>query len=374
MYFCPKCNVSLKRVKGVPGIHWVCTTCDSRSSMIALLRKTVPTAIVNNLWKTAKTGKYPRHRECPACNNLMAEIPVAVPDGIQSLDVCTVCQFVWFDKGEFKTLPDVSNGYQNQPPLSDEAREKLARWELEKLKEKERMESANSGQPVEDWHSIPGFFGLPVEIDAKAVNSKPIITWGVTALVTIASVIAFFNLRNTIDNYGLVPENCLRYGGLTFFTSFLIHAGVIHLLGNMYFLFVFGDNVEDWLGSKRFVFLLLLSIFVGDVAHILVAPNSTVPCIGASGGISGVLTFYALKFPHVRLGIFLYFPNRFYLKLRSLGGYWVQFPAYLLFFIWVVLQIFGVWLQVKGYSNVSSLAHLGGAIVGFVFWFVTRNE
>lgn len=365
MYFCPNCNVSLKRVKGAQGVHWLCTTCDGRSSMIVLLRKIVPAAIVNSLWNSAKSGKYPRRRDCPACNNLMAEIPVAVPDGVQNLDVCTICQFIWFDMGEFETLPNILKETHQVPLLSEEAKEKLGLWELEKLKERERIKNMRGGNAAEDWHWIPGILGLPVELDAKIINSKPIVTWSVTALVTIISVIAFFDLRNSIDHYGLVPANWFRYGGLTFLTSFALHGGIIHLLSNMYFLFVFGDNVEDWLGSKRFIFLLITATIVGNIAHILGDPNSLIPCIGASGGISGVLAFYALQFPHVRLGVLFGF--RFRIR-------WFQFPASVLFFIWVAIQFFGVWLQLKNYSNVSSLAHIGGAFVGFVFWLTTRKN
>lgn len=374
MYFCPNCNVSLKRVMEVKGIHWVCTTCEGRSSMISLLRKTAPTAIVNNLWISAKSNNYPRRRECSACNNLMTEIPIAVPDGIQKIDVCVTCQFVWFDKEEYQSIPNHSDLVQQKPPLSDAAREKIAEWELERQKQKENDEFLKSGSPKENWHWIPGYLGLPVELDAKPVEVKPIVTWGVTGLVTIASVIALFNLTNTIANYGLVPANWSRYGGFTLITSFLIHGSILHLISNMYFLFIFGDNVEEWLGTKRFLFLLFISAFVGNVAHIASSPHSMVPCIGASGGVSGVLTFYALKFPHVKIGINLFtYLGRFAVLNGKRGG-WFYFPAILLFLIWVLIQFLGVYLQLFGYSNVSYAAHLGGAFVGLVFWFCTKDE
>jgi membrane associated rhomboid family serine protease/Zn-finger nucleic acid-binding protein len=263
--------------------------------MIVLLRKIVPAAIVNNLWRTAKSGKHMRHRACPACNNPMVEIPVAVPDGIQKLDVCTTCQFIWFDRGEYETLPNILKESHQVPLLSEDAKEKLGLWELEKLKERERNKIMTEGNAAEDWHWVPGIFGLPVEIDAKIISSKPIVTWSITALVTITSLIAFFDLSNSIQHYGLVSANWFRNGGLTFFTSFALHGGIIHLVSNMYFLFIFGDNVEDWLGSKQFLFLLLTAMVVGDIAHILGDPSSLAPCIGASGGISGVLAFYVFS-------------------------------------------------------------------------------
>jgi len=124
-----------------------------------------------------------------------------------------------------------------------------------------------------------------------------------------------------------------RHGGLTFLTSFLLHSGVFHLLGNVYFLLVFGNNVEDWLGKWRFLLLLLCATLIGDVVHVFGNADSTTPCIGASGGISGVVAFYALKFPRVRLGFLM----RLYLWFR-----WISVPAYAMFFIWMPMQFLGV--------------------------------
>jgi membrane associated rhomboid family serine protease len=133
----------------------------------------------------------------------------------------------------------------------------------------------------------------------------------------------------------------------------------------MYFLLVFGDNVEEWLGKKLFILLLASAAFVGDVAHIVWDPNSDVPSIGASGGISGIVTFYALTFPRARIGVlFGIFP-----VIR-----WIRVPAYSLFLVWVLMQLFGVWQQVSGFSNVSSLAHLGGISMGFMFWMLGSSR
>jgi membrane associated rhomboid family serine protease len=88
---------------------------------------------------------------------------------------------------------------------------------------------------------------------------------------------------------------------LTFVTSFFLHAGIIHLAGNMYFLLAFGHAVENFLRPLRYLALIALAAFIGDLAHIALDPRSQTPCIGASGGIAGVITFYALNFPRMRL-------------------------------------------------------------------------
>src|SRR5438045_7854469 len=89
------------------------------------------------------------------------------------------------------------------------------------------------------------------------------------------------------------------------------------------------------------------------------APNSTIPCIGASGGIAGVITFYALAFPQAKIG-FLW---RYFYYFR-----WIRLPAWFVFVLWIFFQIIGAYEQKIGISSVSSFAHLGGAGVGLVTW------
>ena len=93
----------------------------------------------------------------------------------------------------------------------------------------------------------------------------------------------------------------------------------------------------------------------------MVAVHSTAPSIGASGGISGIIAFYALEFPRARLGFLL----RYYWRFG-----WIQIPVWAAFALWILLQFFGVYAQVAGFSNVSALAHLGGTAVGLFFWLI----
>lgn len=364
MFICPNCKISLKKVSSSNGVFWLCLSCDGRSATLALLRKNIPAPVVNQLWLTAKSGKYPRKRSCPACYKMMAEVPVQIEDGKQFLDVCTVCQFIWFDRNEYADMPKIPEApklakeFENIP---QEARLKMALWKIEQIKEQDRINHLNAITPEEDWHWIPGFLGMPVEVENKGSKSIPIITWAISAITILISVYAFFDLKRYVDHFGFIPSRFERYGGLTFLTSFFFHADIFHLLGNMYFFFIFGDNVEDWLGRKRYLILLISATILGNIIHLLGQPNSAIPCIGASGGISGVLTFYALKFPHARLDIIFY-------------GRWLHFPAMVLFFIWIGIQFLGVFSQLTGHSNVSALAHLGGVTVGVGFWFVTRKE
>jgi membrane associated rhomboid family serine protease len=248
--------------------------------------------------------------------------------------------------------------------LPQEAKERLAMLEIDQIRERGSHDRILENEPEDAWHWIPGLLGMPVEHDAEPLRSLPWVTWGVAAIIVVLSLLSFSDLQGVVNNYGLVPAELGRHFGLTFLSSFFLHGGVWHLVGNVYFLLVFGDNAEDWLGKGRFLLLVVCAAFVGDIVHILGDPRSTTPCIGASGGISGILAFYALKFPKVKIG-FLF---RFAFLFR-----WCRVSAQAMFTFWLIMQAFGTWAQIAGFSNVSSLAHLGGVAVGFIFWFLTKR-
>jgi membrane associated rhomboid family serine protease len=272
---------------------------------------------------------------------------------------------VWFDGQEYSALPQIQRQLSWSETLPQEAREKLALLEIEAIRNRAEHDAGSDAAPDAWWQWIPGVLGMPVEQNAGGMRALPWITWGVAVLITVVSAVAFFDLSTAIERFGLIPAAFGRYGGLTLLSSFLLHGGWMHLVGNVYFLLIFGDNVEDWLGRWRFLLLLVCATVMGGVAHILGDPNATTPCIGASGGISGVLTFYALRFPRVRLRLLL----RLYFWFR-----WISLPAYVMLLVWVGMQGIGVWVQLSGFGHVSSLAHLGGAGVGMLFWLITKDE
>src|SRR5438477_12429303 len=122
---------------------------------------------------------------------------------------------------------------------------------------------------------------------------------------------------------------------------------------------------KNFLGPLRYIALIALAAFVGDLLHIASAPASTIPCIGASGGIAGLITFYALAFPQAKIG-FLW---RYFYYFR-----WIRLPAWFVFVLWILFQIIGAYEQKIGISSVSSFAHLGGAAVGVAAWAVCRKS
>ena len=365
MLTCPKCQTGLEKRSTGKGIFWHCVSCDGRAATLPLLRRSVHPEFLRALWLSASNGTSAAHCRCPFCKRPMAEVPAKGVSEDFFLDVCTACHLVWFDLHEFQALPQ-KPAAAAEVELPAAAREKLALLKVECIRERAESEGSGRGAPSpgEWWQWLPGVLGMPVESASCATSIRPWATWGLALLIAAISILAFFDLENAVNRFGLIPAQYGRYGGLTVITSFFLHAGVIHLLGNLYFLCVFGDNVEEFLGKRRFFLLLLTSVLLGSAAHILWHPDPQIACVGASGGISGLIAFYALQFPRARLQILL----RVFPLYR-----WFELPVWLLFLFWVLLQILGTWQQICGMSSVSALAHLGGALGGALFWWAGRN-
>lgn len=366
MFTCPRCHQRLVRTKTVGGLFFECEQCRGRAVGLAVVRRAVAPEQVRALWQRAHEADVPSGVDCPACSQAMAEVTIsAAHNGALHLDLCTRCQFLWFDPHEFEQLPHQPQDTSQPRVLPAKVREAMAIADSQRAAERARGGEFGSESPEEAWKWIPAMLGLPVEHEVHPVRTLPWLTWGLAAVLVAVAALTFSNLPAVVEQFGFIPAQAWRYGGLTILTAFFLHAGPLHLLGNTYFLVVFGDNVEDYLGRLRYVGLLLLATILGGLLHALGEPRSELPCVGASGGISGIIVYYALQFPKARLGIVI----RYWYLFR-----WIYFPAYFALICWFGLQALTAYLQVSGVSNVSALAHLGGAAAGVIAWLVWRKR
>jgi membrane associated rhomboid family serine protease/Zn-finger nucleic acid-binding protein len=363
---CPRCNVPLNEVRTSGGVFYGCDVCGGRAVTIELLRKRFTAESINPLWLHARRGEGRVGLPCPSCREPM--IGVVLSDKAEiGVDVCQHCHFIWFDAHEVDTLiPRQPEPVPVAPELPQKAREMLAMVEVERLSKQAEGSDSDSAPPEELWKQIAACFGLPVEFDEPEEQRKPLTTWLLSAAIICASLFAFPHLREVVQRFGLIPAQATRLYGLTFVTSLFLHAGIIHLAGNMYFLLAFGHAVENFLRPLRYVVVIALAAIVGDLTHLALDPRSQIPCIGASGGIAGVITFYALNFPQMRLA--------FLMRWGFVWFHWIRLPAWFVFVLWIFFQIIGTLEQKAGMSSVSSAAHLGGAAVGILAWVVWRGS
>jgi len=205
--------------------------------------------------------------------------------------------------------------------------------------------------------------------DTVPSRSFPFVNW-LLIVVNVVVFLVILSLRSDAEGFvaalGLVPKRLLTdpqpWELVTPFTSMFLHGGWAHLLGNMLALYVFGDNVEDRLGSGRYLVFYLLCGLVAAFAHVVINAESTVPTIGASGAISGVLAAYVVFYPTSRvitLVLLLFLP------------WFVQIPATIYIGFWFVAQLLnGVLTVVKGQQAMGGVAwwaHVGGFLAGLAF-------
>jgi membrane associated rhomboid family serine protease len=141
----------------------------------------------------------------------------------------------------------------------------------------------------------------------------------------------------------------------TLFSSMFLHGGFLHLIGNMLYLWIFGNNIEDTLGHFRFLLFYLLCGLAAALTQVLASPGSTVPMIGASGAVAGVLGAYILLFPGARVLTMLFII--IFIKF-------VRLPALIVLGFWFFLQLLGV--MGGAITNVAFFAHIGGFVVGLM--------
>ena len=196
--------------------------------------------------------------------------------------------------------------------------------------------------------------------DTQPSYSKPV----VTILLIVVNILVFlfeFSLDPETQNgfiaaYGLIPD---QFHFSNVITSMFLHGGWMHVLGNMWFLWIFGDNIEDILGHGKYILFYLLCGVVAALAQVAASPNSRIPTVGASGAIAGIMGAYMIKFPHSRI-----------LSLVTIVFFFttVEIPAWIMLIYWFVIQFFSgvgtLGASQASQGGVAFFAHIGGFVAG----------
>jgi membrane associated rhomboid family serine protease len=213
-------------------------------------------------------------------------------------------------------------------------------------------------------------FFLPLFDDNKS-KTMPVITIG---LILICALVFLGQISGTSEDkniffyvYGAIPavvtgrENLPPNIGVippwaSLVTSTFLHGGWLHILGNMLFLWIYGDNVEDNMGRIRFVIFYLICGVAASLTHVMIDPSSTTPLVGASGAIAGVMASYLMMFPRARIRVIMVI----LIFIR-----FTYFPAFVVIGIWAVLQIIAVPYSLSSDGGgVAYFAHIGGFVAG----------
>ncbi len=208
---------------------------------------------------------------------------------------------------------------------------------------------------------------LPIGDDNSARRIVPLVTYALIVVNVLFFLAELAGGDAFIQTWAFVPSRFLANPVADFptlFTSMFMHAGLLHLGGNMLYLWIFGDNVENRFGHVKFIIFYLLCGLGATFAQLLFSMGSNVPNLGASGAIAGVLGSYILLFPQGRVKVLQ-------------GSQVVQVPALLVIGFWIVLQLFSSIGSISASADtggVAYMAHVGGFIAGLVLTFLFRGS
>ena len=208
---------------------------------------------------------------------------------------------------------------------------------------------------------------IPLKDDNPTV-STPYVT---ISLIVLNIVIFFYEIslgpqfESFLNTYGAKPMYILNMAAppglpspyLTIFSSMFLHGGFFHVAGNMLYLWIFGNNIEDSMGHSRFIVFYLISGIVAVYIFAFMNPGSTIPMVGASGAVSGVLGAYLVLFPRAK--VLTLVPFGFYMQV-------IRVPAVFVLGFWIVLQILNGMVSRGSGGGVAWFAHIGGFLAGVV--------
>jgi membrane associated rhomboid family serine protease len=290
---------------------------------------------------------------CPGCTSFLSRVSYA-PGGSLDVERCIDCKGVWLDSGVIekvrKLLARKIVGQRKMRHLDDTVRREQEKWQAYEAQIADE-EKAEDHPTTFQWLFL-FLTRLPVEVH-NPVRNLPRAT-----LTLMALNLAFFAAQNLVPNstvlpFTLVPNEFRQFiHPYSIITAMFLHGNLLHLMGNLYFFYTFGDNVEDFLGPKVFVILYFFCGVVGALAHFAANMHSNVSTLGASGAISGVFAAYMLLYPRRRIYFLLVI---WPMKIRAV---WYGLG-------WIGVQILSASLSPNG--GVAWWGHIGGFFAGIVF-------
>ena len=216
--------------------------------------------------------------------------------------------------------------------------------------------------------------------DENPTTKKPIVSWSIIFICSLIFLNYIFEQEYIKEqiflSFGMIPAILFGHselssslkvvpGFISIITSMFLHGGWMHLIGNMTYLYIFGDNVEETLGKRKFIIFYLLTGGFAALSQSILDTNSTIPMIGASGAIAGVLGAYLVLFPKAKIKVFFWFIIFFKVfKIRAfivLGG-------------WIFIQFLSFSGNDLNSGGVAYAAHIGGFISGVILINIMRNK
>jgi membrane associated rhomboid family serine protease len=356
---CPSCATRLREVKSRMVLIDVCPKCagvwfDSGEFVDFVRSLTEDEEILPMIPRLfqprqvhALTDVEEPEKICPRCDLPMRTFNYASDSNV-FLDKCPSCNGLWADAGEVRQVARHLKVDPNIKAITkDIAQTNRSFRTMEDLAQLGKA----LRRPVNPMALFLPKIIVPLSDDAPR-QKTPVLTIAIITLCTTifaAQALTVDDLSGFFARFGFVPE---RFADLGLISSIFLHAGVLHLIPNMFFFWIFGDNVEDRFSRLGFIFFFLACGILACLAHGLVHWGSSIPVIGASGAISGVMGAYCVFYPAARVRLFFIYTI-------------LHLPAWLFLGVWLLLQlVFASVGRAVGCSNVAWFAHISGFVFG----------
>jgi membrane associated rhomboid family serine protease len=287
---------------------------------------------------------------CPRCQRCLEEFTYSSNTKIR-LRRCGKCLGIWSPLGGTLGLIELSKLSQAIAPDVRGLLTELSASERENQKWKELTEIDRQLKRPANWMVAPNII-LPLHDNVERSGFP----WVSVAFVALCTLVLMLGGPTAVETWGLKPSRIASASELyTLVTSIFVHAGILHLVGNSIYLWIFGRSVEDRIGRWNYAALLLFAGVVGGLAFVLADPGGTVPCVGASGAISGVLGSYFFLFPTATISVLI-------------GNRVVALPSWMFLACWFVFQFFMTAVDSTATATqVAWIAHVSGFAVAVVF-------
>ncbi|MDC3072078.1 rhomboid family intramembrane serine protease [bacterium] len=216
--------------------------------------------------------------------------------------------------------------------------------------------------------------------DENPTNKKPIISWLIIFFCSSIFLNQIFEpvyiIEQTFLSFGMIPAILFGYSELSgplkiippflsIFTSMFLHGGWMHIIGNMTYLYIFGDNIEERLGKLKFIIFYLFTGIVAALTQAIIDPTSTIPMIGASGAIAGVLGGYLVLYPRAKIKVLFWFI--IFIKV-------IKIRAFIVLGGWIIIQFISFNGADLNSGGVAYAAHIGGFISGIFLINLMKNK
>lgn len=374
MFRCPDTGSRLIKARAGGGTLWYSSSSDGRMLTLATARHFFGSDKTREIWVRSAQPLSFSEKSCPSCQKSMRITSLPAWISSSTIEVCRVCRIFWIDSDKFNEIPRGSEllHERGDSTLARDLGEAYVEHNKIKTEKEQRHSDGPTDKPESTVETLLTFLRLPIERSFRPTPEWPIISGLTLALMIV--IHAFFTDDSLINRFGFYPNDLFKNFGFNIFSHVFLHGGWFHLISNCYFTYILTDDVEDDLGSQKFIFFLSFVVLVGATLSSFISGGGDIPHIGYSGVVMSLFAYYGLQFPKAKMIWLL--PDFRFTKTGTFhsglfGWSWFQFRTLWVALFYLAGDLFYYFIEEVTHQNsVSFSGHIAGFAAGALFWFL----